>query len=505
MLVGVLSSMSNRGPLPVWVLFLDAVALVYSALVLSVVCFGGVDVHFQTLRITATTLPRLLVVLSGAIALRHWLFPQRPLHKRLRAWAASMRRSRAIRVVLPVFVVSRVGVLTVGFLSVLLIGYVEDGPPFRVSDNELLNLSARWDAGWYLGIAQDGYATSSRLDDQQNIAFFPAYPMLMRTAGAFFGAGVVKPELTTVLASPDLSQTPRRRRLVVGGLFVALSAFFAALVYLYRLGLDCFDQETASASVLLLASYPFAVFFSAPYSESLFLLCAIGAFYHFRRHEYAISGGWGLVAGLTKANGCLLSIPLTIMALQQRGLLTVADSKRVRAGTSGVLRAHVKAFLAASMPGVGMLLFSSYLYTLTGRPLAWLDVHQLAWNRRFGSLGELIVGRAELLMTQGVYAYIVSHPIELLYVFAVVLALMLVWPVTTRLGLPYGVFLLVTVVPPLMAGGFVSVGRFTSILFPMFLYLALILPKQWRVPVAVVSSQLQALSAVLFYTWRPLY
>ena len=35
-------------------------------------------------------------------------------------------------------------------------GYRDGGAPFRLCKNEFLDLPARYDAGWYLGIATDG-------------------------------------------------------------------------------------------------------------------------------------------------------------------------------------------------------------------------------------------------------------------------------------------------------------------------------------------------------------
>ena len=41
--------------------------------------------------------------------------------------------------------------------------------------------------------------------------------------------------------------------------------------------------ESAAATVVLLSAYPFAVYFSAPYTEALFLLLVVGTFYAFER------------------------------------------------------------------------------------------------------------------------------------------------------------------------------------------------------------------------------
>ena len=85
--------------------------------------------------------------------------------------------------------------------------------------------------------------------------------------------------------------------------------------------------------------------------------------------------------------------------------------------------------------------------------------------------------------------------------FVVALAL----PVWRRFGLPYMVFVLVNMLPPLAAGGFLSAGRFSSVMFPVFLWLA------WRVPDGQRGAwwgsfmAMQGLNAAFFYTWRELF
>ena len=75
------------------------------------------------------------------------------------------------------------------------------------------------------------------------------------------------------------------------------------------------DADRAAAAVTFACLYPFAIFYSAAYTEGLFLLAMIGAWYHLRRDERWPAFGWGLLAGLTRPNGCLLSIPLALVVL----------------------------------------------------------------------------------------------------------------------------------------------------------------------------------------------
>jgi hypothetical protein len=78
-------------------------------------------------------------------------------------------------------------------------------------------------------------------------------------------------------------------------------------------------------------------------------------------------------------------------------------------------------------------------------------------------------------------------------------------PVTRRLGLAYGLFIVANLIPPLTRGGLLSMGRLTSTLFPMFIWLALATSERARDRWIAVFAMGEGLMAMLFYTWRPPY
>jgi hypothetical protein len=51
--------------------------------------------------------------------------------------------------------------------------------------NHFWDAFARWDSGWFYGIARNGYAFVE--EGRSNLAFFPAYPMSMRYIGWLMG------------------------------------------------------------------------------------------------------------------------------------------------------------------------------------------------------------------------------------------------------------------------------------------------------------------------------
>ena len=91
------------------------------------------------------------------------------------------------------------------------------------------------------------------------------------------------------------------------------------------------------------------------------------------------------------------------------------------------------------------------------------------------------------------------------YLASVIFILAAVWPVFRRFGLPYAALLLVNLLPPMAAGGLLSIGRVTSTLFPAFLWLAAAVPARHRMAWVTFFAVLQGFGAVLFFTWRPLY
>ena len=68
----------------------------------------------------------------------------------------------------------------------------------------------------------------------------------------------------------------------------------------------------------------------------------------------------------------------------------------------------------------------------------------------------------------GLLQLVSDHPYKSLNALGLVFAMALLAPVWQRLGPAWTVYMLVSLVPPLFAGGLLSMGRLTSTLFPLF-------------------------------------
>ena len=377
-------------------------------------------------------------------------------------------------------VATRAAVLVAGFAAAVLVGY-EVGPGrFRLSHNELWNLPGRFDAGWYLGIARRGYRWDPALQGrQQNVAFFPAFPLAMRAAG----------EVVTIPAhlthDPDLFGSGDTR-VVWGGALLSMGCFVAACVLLRRLGRTLgADAAPGERSVWLLAAYPFALFYSAAFSEGLFLLSAVAAFLAFARGRAPAGAAWGFLAGLTRSNGWAVGAALIAAVLSDRAR-----------------RRQVGWWLAALAPFGATLAFSVYCWHLTGDPLAWVTVQE-GWGNRVDPTAFLL-RRIESIDRIGLRAYVARDPIDLWNVAAVAFTIAMSIVAWRRFGVAYAVFPAAYLGPALLVDG-PSIGRYSAVLFPSFLAASALLSNRQALVASVLSLAVQLWMAARFFMWQTPY
>jgi hypothetical protein len=415
---------------------------------------------------------------AALAAIRHAAIPRPTVLASIQHWRAWLERRPALHDAVLATLAIRLPIVLVGLLATATIGLPVTGADGSAR-GPTRALAARWDAQWYAGIAAHGYEWQHSFNPQQNLAFFPAFPLLIRGVGAVTGA-----------FADGVPEDKQIVRLTWCGLAIALAAFLWAAWYFGRIAREMMDEPQARAGLWILAAYPFAIFYSASYTESLFLLAALGTWFHFRHDHMTATVGWGLLAGLTRPNGCFLSIPLGLLALGVR------DGGAVpRSGVSW------RRLMLAAMPGVGMLLFTLYAHQLTGVWFAWARTHA-AWGRVVGSESPLAIFAG--FGPGGLAGFAADHPYDLLnglgLLFAVALA-----PAVWRLSPAWAVFVLTGVLVPLSAGGLLSMGRLTSTLFPLFLAAALVVPAGGASALVTGFALMQGLLAALFYTWRDVY
>lgn len=453
--------------LPRWVRLLDATSLVMLAAAAVLAVGDGVRLEIGTVRVSITSGVRVAAWAVVLIAVRHAAYRAPSLWTRVVAWTRGFSGRGDFWFALRLSLVTRLPPILIGLLAVATIGVGPEARPGVYAD-PWLNLPARWDATWYSDIAALGYRWDGDWTRQQNVVFFPAFPLAAR-----------------------LLARPLGMHVLYAGWLIALAAFAWAMVLFVRLARTLASERDATDAAWLLATYPFAIYFSAAYSESLFLLAMCGLFLSVHERRFGQAVLWGLTAGLTRPNGWLLAVPLAVLMWQARPRLSNARQWL-----------HASAVVAA--PIAGMLLFTGYLHLRFGDGFAWLR-GQAAWGRTFRGLHLVAAERIDYILEYGASSYLTDFPTDALNTGAAILALFVLIPVAKRLGAAYGTLVAVLVLPPLLVGGTLSFGRLTSILFPAFMWLAAFVPVRHRTAVMVVFAALQGFAATLFFTWRPLF
>ncbi len=390
----------------------------------------------------------------------------------------------AVRDTLRVLLLSRVIVFAVAFLTVVVLGAEDEAQsaesdaellthPFGAVGDALLSPLARWDSIWYLAIADHGYG--SDVVSQHSVAFFPLYPLLVWVVS---GLG----------ASFELQ--------LVAAFVVSLAAFAGALYLLHRLVELELGREQAMPVILLVALFPGALFFGLPYSESVFLLVSVGAFYAARTDHWAWAGVLAASASATRSSGVLLIVPLAILYWRQRGGLR-ADA------------------LWLALAPLGLVAYCAYLGIERDDALAWMDL-QDAWGREFaGPFGALVTGAIAAGdgvrdLISGSYEFEDGVRYALmdigLFAFAVG-AVVATVGVLRRLPLAYGAYVIAALALPLSFPStdqpLMSLPRFLAVLFPLFMWLALWAGERRRTTeVAFLFTALLAFFTSQYAAWE---
>ena len=181
---------------------------------------------------------------------------------------------------LPAWVFSRIFIAIFVYLGHLSHPYLEKiAGGYAGVANWWLNPWTTFDSLHFLSIAGRGYTAKTT-------AFFPLYPLILRPLG------------------------PDEVRMALAGVLISDLAFVGALWIFWHLTRETYGEKVARRGVWLLAFFPVGAFSMAVYSESLFLVLALGAFWCARHQKWVFAGVLAALAALTRNYGPVLSLAL---------------------------------------------------------------------------------------------------------------------------------------------------------------------------------------------------
>ena len=282
----------------------------------------------------------------------------------------------------------------------------------------------------YTDLARDGYArTPFAVTDRrsQEFAFFPVHPLLLWLLS----------HVTT--------------HVVLWGAALSNLFFFVALVLLYKLTLDFgYDASVARRTVFYLAAFPVSYFFSAPFTESLFVMLTVGSFYAAKREKWWLAGVLGLLASATRLTGVLLLPALLILSWQM------------------YRRLPIKKVLGLLLIPFGLFSYMFYTWWLSGDALAFKHASE-AWGRKpnLFFIGPVV----RYLMNP--YNVAESWNVHLLNAACVLLCFVCIYILVRRREWAFALYTLLSIIPPLSSGVMQSFERYTMGFFPVFIALGI--------------------------------
>ncbi len=319
-------------------------------------------------------------------------------------------------------------------------------PPLKLGiDRYLLEPWQRFDTARYLRIANDGY-------DEPHSVFPPLYPLLMRWGGwllRFGGAG------------DSYTQT---RSHLIAGILVSNAAALGAFVALYHIATQQMGGAYAGRALLYFGLFPTGFFLFAAYTESLFIVLALGAMLAAEKERFWLAGMCAFCAALTRTTGVGLILPMAFFLWR--------SWRRIQ-------KINWAGALAILLPGLAFGLFLGYRAWAGLPPIG--QVYADHWHQTTSFPGvDLATALRIMVSGEGIRA----GEFTLLFDFVIALALFVVVAFAFRrfeaaLGLYCAVMLLFMLLPRSDLKPIYSFSRYALTFYPMFLLLGVAGKNPW--------------------------
>lgn len=283
------------------------------------------------------------------------------------------------------------------------------------------------DSSWYMRVIHEGYPrTTDYLTEQTTLVFFPVYPLVVRVLGGSLAAGVLVSSLATLL-----------------GLLVLLQMTSAVA-----------DTADGRRAVLAACFFPAAHHLSGFRPEGLYFLLTISAFFFARERRWGAFAACGMLAAATRNTGFAVGVFALTPFVERQRVPTMREWWQVA--------------VLALLPALGLLAFSAYEWSLTGNPFAWVSA-QKAWSRSFTWPFAYIPDYFRNPFVVGHSGWDLA-PLTFLALAMVVGGTAVLG---TRRRWDLVAYIVVATMPFLTSSSMMGASRYVTVLFPVFMALAI--------------------------------
>lgn len=384
------------------------------------------------------------------------------------------------------FLSTRIALIVTGYLALTLFPAhpVESWMGLAFPGHNWLDGWVRWDSFWYESIvdAQQRYLPSQ----MSNANFFPFYSWL-----------------SWIASLPFRALLDREHAFYIGALIVSSVSFVLGLKAVDQLTTKLIGQDVANRTVWLIAVFPFSFFFTAVYADALyFCLCAWSlTFAYERRWEAACL--LAAFASMTRIPGIALFPALAFEYLR--------PPSPGGFGATGWWPTIKKGWPLLAILAIGPIVIGAYYQFRYGSPLEFLHARQAGWNRASGLAGYArdfsYFFEPPIFACSGVADCIKEFAptrtlLGVIYLALIPISIALTLTSARTLGIGLTTWTLLSIGMAL-PNGFDGVGRFTLVLFPVFIAMAMRLRNRTAfVLTCAASVPLLLLFFAQFARWR---
>lgn len=339
------------------------------------------------------------------------------------------------------FLIAAVGPVIIG----------EFGAKFPYYQERLINTGlpnfiwsfGNFDGVHYLGIAKDGYAY------QFTQAFFPLYPILIK--------------LVSYLTFNNF---------LIAGLLVSNVAFVVGLLFFFKLIKKVYNRQTAYWSTFFLLSFPTAFYFGSIYTEGLFFLFTIAAFYFLEKRNLLLASIANLFGSATRLIGLFLTPAIAIK--------------------------KPFSILPLILGPIGFLSYIAYLKLKFNNPLYFLTAQSIFGQER--STTEIVLLPQVFWRYIKIVATTQGLPLinALFELSATIFAITVLIVAYKKIKAEWLLFSAFAVLVPTLSGTLASMPRYILIAFPIFIILATIKNKLTKLSIIGIFIVIQMIALILF-------
>ena len=380
---------------------------------------------------------------------------------------------------------------------------------------------ATWDVAHYLRLSQEGYQANS-----PSCAFYPLWPMVLRVGSVLTGD---RPVLAAMLLANALS--------LVG------------LYMLYRLVERHCGARTARDTLILVLACPGALFFSFPYSESMFLVLLMTFFWALERARWAWAAVAGFLLPLSRPVGVFVLLPLAwflwergwprwpalrrvlerlaraVAVLPWRRPRNLAEAPHRNAASSNPAAGRsvdtalaggaagrdgadtqpggFMPWLLLAAPLLGYGLYFGLMYAWTGNPFEGFAAQKAYPNSPSIKNMINVSGFTQALLNIGSLAGMMDGFLDRAFFVLLLLTLPAVW----RLNRVWFWYVLAAGLVPALTSWFMSYRRYVMVLFPVFVVVAQWLGRTgkrwvfWYYVILLAAIQAWAVKEFMSFNW----